>query len=338
MKHRKAIWGHGIAALVTVCIALLFVSCDAESIMNTGSTLGILSSAGLGNAGDKVVKAAADTTVSFVQQYEQCIDWSTYQAGTAEEPVAGSLAWKLGGNVGAKNLLTNLADKILSAAGTSSSDREVRQALAKRYDGMTCDWPAYTVTGELIDSWPVLSGIVGALPAFGLVLPPETMEKVRAYVLPFPIQPFDLSLLMNKLLEIAATNIPLIQHLSGGGSGGGGGEGGGEGGSSFDASALLAIPENIKKAVNGRTYQTVGDKIAACLVYDIVDELNVSLGRFNAAFPDDDDSDFAHLKAEWFLANCQKSIDRILCDLNLLAYIYDFHLDSASIISGAIGR
>jgi lipoprotein signal peptidase len=71
MKHRKAMSGPGIVALVSACIVLLFVSCDAESIMNTGSTLGILSSAGLGNAGDKVVNSAADTTASFVEQYEQ---------------------------------------------------------------------------------------------------------------------------------------------------------------------------------------------------------------------------------------------------------------------------
>ena len=334
MKHRKAMSGLGIVALVSACIVLLFVSCDAESIMNTGSTLGILSSAGLGNAGDKVVNAAADTTVSFVQQYEQCIDWSDYKETEGGKDVPGNIMWKLGGSTGAKTHITELLSKIGKASQTSSSDKAVKAALAKRYGGKTCDWASYTVTGELIDSWPTLSSMLSMLISFGVVIPPETMAKVRAYELPFPIQSFDIMILLNKLLQVAAENYNLIQWAMKGGSGGGGGEGG----SSFNASSLLSIPENIKKAVNGRTYQTDGDKIAGYLVFDIVDEVSIALGRFNTAYPNDKDTQFSHLKIDWFLANCRTNIDRILSDLELIAYIYDFHLDTASIISSAIGR
>ena len=335
MKHRKAMSGLGIVALVSACIVMLFVSCDAESIMNTGSTLGILSSAGLGNAGDKVVNSAADTTASFVEQYEQCIDWSDYKESSGGKDVPGNIMWKLGGETGAKAHVTEFISKVTKASATSSSDKAIKAAFAKRYSGMTGDWDAYTLTGDFIDSWPMLTTIFSILPSFGVIIPPETMTKIRAYELPFPIQVFDVMILMNKILQLAASNSDLIQWAGKGGSGGGGG---GEGGSSFDASLLLAIPENIKKSVNGRTYQTDGDKIAGYLVYDIVDQVSIALGKFNTAYPEDKSTDFPHLKFDWFLGNCRTNIDRILSDLSLIAYIYDFHLDTASIISSAIGK
>ena len=335
MKHRKAMSGLGIVALVSACIVLLFVSCDAESIMNTGSTLGILSSAGLGNAGDKVVKSAADTTASFVEQYEQCIDWTNYKQSQEGKDVPSLVSWKLGGATGAKAHVTELISKVTKASATSSSDKTIKAAFAKRYSGKTGDWAAYTLTGEFIDSWPLLSSLLPLIEGgLGVVIPPETMTKVRAYELPFPLQAFDIMLLMTKISEIALGNISLFKWATTGGSGGGGGEGG----SSFDASLLLAIPENIKKSVNGRTYQTDGDKIAGYLVYDIVDQVSIALGKFNAAYPEDKSTDFPHLKFDWFLGNCRTNIDRILSDLSLIAYIYDFHLDTASIISSAIGR
>ncbi|MBR6347515.1 MAG: hypothetical protein IKR80_01030, partial [Spirochaetales bacterium] len=159
MKHRKAMSGPGIVALVSAFIVLLFVSCDAESIMNTGSTLGILSSAGLGNAGDKVVKSAADTTASFVQQYEQCIDWSDYKESSGGKDVPGNIMWKLGGETGAKAHVTEFISKVTKASVTSSSDKAIKAAFAKRYSGMTGDWDAYTLTGDFIDSWPMLTTI-----------------------------------------------------------------------------------------------------------------------------------------------------------------------------------
>lgn len=128
----------------------------------------------------------------------------------------------------------------------------------------------------------------------------------------------------------------------GGGSqeGGGGSQGGGSqsgGGTNPAIQELAAIPDKISQYVGNRTYQTVGDKLAVCLIYDVLDAVKVCLDRYVQMHPDEElFKEYADLTYKWVLANCGAQLDRVMADLTLLAYIYDIRLDVAGIVGGLL--
>ena len=63
------------ATLILLVTALLLAGCSADDLQKASSSIGRLDGAGLGNAGNEVVKEASDTINSFIDNYEKCFSW-----------------------------------------------------------------------------------------------------------------------------------------------------------------------------------------------------------------------------------------------------------------------
>ena len=53
-------------------VALVLISCSADSLMSAGETMGKLSSGGFGKAGNAVVSNAAESVANFSDGYDKC--------------------------------------------------------------------------------------------------------------------------------------------------------------------------------------------------------------------------------------------------------------------------
>ena len=203
----------------------------------------------------------------------------------------------------------------------------------------------------------------------------DVADSIQTFNLLFPIQGHDFFMVLDKAVSIAGNHFELIANIvlgnyppgsgssggsqgggsqeggggqegggsqegggqSGGGSQGGGSQGGGQSKPNSVLEELKRIPERISQYVGDRTYQTVGDKLAVCLIYDVLDAVNVVLDTYVAQHPDEEMfKEYADLNYKWVLANCGAQLDRVMSDLTLFAYIYDIRLDVAGLVSGLL--
>ena len=324
----------GIVAAIVVVALCLFVGCSADALMKTGKTLGKLSSAGFGTVGDEHVASAAAYVRDFVDDYEGTLDWSAVNRTVDEEGKEhfsdfAFLKFKTGpeGIPAFTNLMNQTVAEIIKAKESGASDDTLRAALDARYEGVSKDWTAYRVLGPALNA----SGIGTVLS----LIPGSSTDSIKNVKLPFPTNSGEYQIILNRALNDIAMNhlqdvLSMVTYFKGKSPGGE---------SKFKIGELKYIPERISSYVGDRKYVTVGDKIAACMVIDIFNAAYDVYLRFLAEFPyDPDGKNYDNLKAEWILGKCGAELDRIMADLEVLSYIYDFNLDVAGLGGKILGN
>ncbi|MBQ7281902.1 MAG: hypothetical protein IJR16_03915 [Spirochaetales bacterium] len=325
----------GMIAAFAVLALCLFAGCSADALMSTGKTLGKLGSAGFGTVGDEHVAGAASTVKGFVERYEDTLDWSNVHRTV--DPATGKehfddfifLQFKTGaeGIPAFTSLLSETVSSIIKAKQSGASDGALRAALDARYDGNAKEWYSYRTLGPALDA----SG-VGALLA---MVPGASADAIKNVKMPFLTNSGEYQILINRAInDIAMSHMAdvmsLVAYIK---TSGGGGE------SKFKFQDLKYIPDRIDAYVKDRDYVTVGDKITSCMVLDLVNAAYDIFLRFIAEFPcDPEGKNFENLKAEWILGKCGAELDRVMADLEALAYIYDFNLDVAGLVGKILGN
>jgi hypothetical protein len=330
-----------LAAALTVC---LLAGCSADALMGTGKALGNLRYATADKGGDTHVEDATRTVGGFVERYETLLDWDKWAADggkryidtEGQEKVEGQLNIKsdLESRKKYNDLLTELATNIIAAKESSSSDAALKAALNtlyKDYDGVkqtykgkAIDWNNHTGMRQVINVVPTVSAVIG------MVLPPgsEAITKLYAYSSPFPIQGSELCFIVSEVYQTVSTKmtsflfdfITFVTQPSGGG------------GSKVKLEDFKYILDNISASVGDRKDVTVGDKITMCMLEDIINLTLDGLIRYANTHTEGSGADrFKDLNAEWVLANCSDSIDRIYAELEVIGYIYDCNIDLAGL-------
>ena len=318
-KH-NFIW---IAALVVLAVSFL-VSCSADSLMNSSEVLGKLANAGAGSAGEKYVKAAESSVSSFIEGYEANIDWASISRSVDSEDNESVSSVKFiseDAEKTAKSLLQDVVSDILKATEAGYSDKALRSALDSEYKGNAAEYFSYREMGSILTC-------TGFDMILGLALSAETLDMVKAYEIPFPLQGSDFLLLANKAVNMMFSHIGLVNKIKSGGSGSG---------SKFDIKTLQYIPDSITKHVGERTAPTVGDKIAFYSVFDVIDTLYKVLDKYKAQYPSETGDDlYGSLTADWILGQCSAELDNVMSELMVIGYIYDFNIDVASLVGNLI--
>lgn len=323
------------AALILLVTALLLAGCSADDLQKASSSIGRLDGAGLGNAGNEVVKEASDTINSFIDNYEKCFSWYdpvfVIEEGTGNKLATGFDIISdteedpddFDGNARMIDLTRDAVSLILKAEESKASDKDLREALSARYDGDLKEGPVFRKVDDAV------SGIYGTDPLqlLGIVLQSftenaeERMNQIRQYPIPMPFSSYDMLIVMSKGLLLMLRNAQFIDTMLGLYR-----QNKTEGGKAvFNVGSLKYIPANIEASVGDRKYQTVGDKLAIAIIYDMMDALGTVCSRFS-------DNNQETLRIDWILSNNGDQIDRVTSDLLAIAYIYDFHIDTAGFI------
>ena len=326
----------GIVAAIVVVALCLFVGCSADALMKTGKTLGKLGSAGFGTVGDEHVAAATTAVKGFVERYEDSLDWSGVHRTVDPEGKEHFddyvfLKFKDGseGIPAFTSLLSETVSSIIKAKESGASDEALRAALDAKYDGVAKDWNAYRVLGPALNA-----SEIGALLS---LMPGASADSIKNIKMPFLTNSGEYQIIINRAInDIAMTHLTDVMSMVTFFKNGGGG-GGGE--SKFKIEDLKYIPQRMDAYVGDRTYVTVGDKITACMAIDLVNAVYDVFLRFIAEFPcDPEGKNFENLNAEWVLGKCSAELDRVMADLEALAYIYDFNLDVAGLVGKILGN
>ena len=273
--NRKA-----IALIATVLIVLaVLVSCSPDALQASGENMGNMRKAGFGTAGEGLVNEAAEIVDGFIKTYENCFIWEEelYADGKAKQA-----AFKSGDDGNGEKDMIKLAASVVKAVQKATeagaSDKALRYALSAEYKGVTLKKPdsddgtTYWKFGNLLENSVLGSNLLMTLKLLPLMDPtiqldPAVIDKIKDYDVPIPLQSYDIGPLLMKAGNLALNNTKLITYIK---------EHSQEG-SSFDVSSLAYITEGIAANTGNRTYQTVGDKITACLLYDIVDVFDTIL-------------------------------------------------------------
>jgi uncharacterized membrane protein YgcG len=276
-----------------------------------------------------------------------------------------------------------LVTDIQKAKATGLSDKPIRAVLDSRYEGYAYSgYEAYRKFGGILDSWKEMSELLENLDVLldwvniinMLAESPvieSTTAKVRSIIdatrefdMVIPVQTHDVFMIVDKVKDIVFNHYELGLRIAleklddaleeGGGQSGGGGQssGGSQGGGSsskFNINDLRYIYDGIVAYVGGRTYQTLGDKISICLIYDVLDAAKSILDTYRENNPDDfpeaeeskeDDEAYkrwySHLDYKWVLTNCESDLDRVISDLTMITYIYDIRIDIPGLVSGVL--
>ena len=333
----------GIVAAIAVVTLCLFVGCSADALMKTGKTLGKLGSAGFGTEGDEHVAGAADSVKGFIEGYEDCIIWDgsckrNVDPNTGKETITGDLRRNPESKATMYNLLGDVISKIQKAKDSKADDSELRKAIEtlykdydgekKSYTGQTIEWFGHLNIKDILDTMPDIGNVITRVFPSGYDL-----TKVYSVNIPFPIQGSELATLISYLFDNMGSILSHYLGLSAKIKRAGGG------GSNFKIEDLKYIQDGVKNHVNGRSDPTVGDKITFCILYDIVDSAITVLNRYVKLHPDEDqDHIFDDLNAGWILGNCSDELDRIMVELEAIAYIYDFNLDVAGLVGKILGN
>ena len=332
-----------VVVLLSVFLAALLAGCSADALQKSSGNMEKLGKAGLGTAGESVVNEAAELVDGFVKAYEDCLVWEEelYADGKAKQAT-----FKTGDSIsGEKNMIDLVASVVRSfqkATEAGASDKALRDALSAEYTGITAkkadseDGKTYRKFGDLLEHSVLGYNLLQTLMILPLMDPTiqldaTVIDKIKDYDVPIPLQSYDIGPLLFKAGNLALSNTKLITYIK---------EKSQEGGSTFDVSALAYIPEGIAANTGDRAYQTVGDKITACLLYDIVDVFDTILNAYKSthAIENSSDINYEELGFEWVLKNCSDQIDRAIADLNAIAYINGIHIDAAGLIGTYVSR
>ena len=325
--------------IILIAVALILVGCSADALQN--ADMGRLQNAGLGKAGNRLVDEATASIDGFVESYESCFGWNEEpfkeEGGkklayinipvatiTAEDPLS------FDGNERITESVSKVVSAILKALETSASDEDIRYALLQPYEGVLVGGDVYRTMGG------VVGGIVGdevrdTIEMLVTMFNEEAgagVDRVLSYSIPIPTYSYDFLILLDKALEIVTDNVPLVLKLL-----------------NFDpliaedtgskalsASYLQYIPDGIESDVGDRDYQTVGDKIAFAIIYDIFDALYEIFRGFNELFSDDADA----FTPGWIVKNTADQFDRLISDFTVLGYIYGVHIEYAGFVGDMI--
>lgn len=342
MKEKRI----GIVILALALLAFV-VSCSADDLQKTGESMGSIGKAGMGTAGENLVSDAVETVEAFVANYEFCFRYydPLYVIEDEREraqsmPVKTESGDGYDGEKGLINLSASIVSAIGKATQTSTSDKALRDALAKPYPetGKTYGRPVFRKFGDALNGSLTGSGIIDAIAFFatldGIQLPEGLMENISNCIVPIPIQAYDTLPILDKSLSLASHIIMLVQYNkehpqptppspSEGGS--------------VDTNLLLAIPESIAAHTGDRTYQTVGDKITYALLYDVVISADDIFSKYEETHKDEnDDVDYSEFGFKWIMANCGALLDRVVADITTIGYINGTHIDAAGIIGSYV--
>ena len=331
--------------LILVC---LLGGCSADNLWNDGNKFN-LGAAGLGTAGKRLVSDATENINGFSEGFDSCFKWDPEPFQENEQgkklakisipinTVAEEDPSSFDGNERLTAYVREVVTGILKALESSESDAEIREALAKPYTGVTGEGPVYKTMGG------VLSGIVGddVLTSIGALVglfneeAEAGINRVSSYSVPMPISSYDFLILLNKALDIVIDNVPLILKLVNFDNliAQATEESPKDVSRAFSSSYLKYIPDGIEADVGERDdYQTVGDKLAFAIIYDVFDTLDTIFDRFRADFGDNLDS----FNPGWVISNTSDQFDRLFSDLYVLGYIYDVHIEYAGFVGNLI--
>lgn len=339
--------------ILALILALFLVGCSADSLWNDGNKAKFnLGSAGLGTAGKRLVSEATESINGFSEAFDSCFTWDpepfTVQEGSDKKLAKLGVSTKeveeadptsFDGNDRLAVSVREIVTEILKALESSESDEEIRKALAQPYKGVTEGGPVHRTMDDVIsgiigddvlDQIEVLVGLFNEEAASGI-------SRIRSYSVPMPISSYDFLILLDKVMTIVVDNVPLILKLI-----------------NFDSlvaqateespkdlsravssSYLKYIPDGIEANVGERdSYQTVGDKIAFAIIYDVFDTLDTIFDRFREDFGDNLDS----FNPGWVVSNTADQFDRLISDLYVLGYIYSVHIEYAGFVGNLMKK
>ena len=313
-----------IIFIFTIALALFLVGCSADDLQN--ADMGRLQNAGLGNAGKKVVDEVVKTINGFTSEYEACFSWNPAPAviEKTEDPSSFDGDARITESVG------KVVSGILRALESSSPDEKIRRALLKPYSGGNDGGQAFKSVGDVVGGLvgdEIVEGIHSILELFNEDAG-AGYARICGYSVPMPISSYDFLILLKKALTIVADNVELVLKLL-----------------DFDsltavdsdskalsASYLKYIPDGIASNVGSRMYQTVGDKIAIAIIYDVFDALYEIFRGFNELLSDDVDA----FTPGWIVKNTAEQFDRVISDFTVLGYIYGVHIEYAGLVGNLI--
>ena len=324
--------------IILIAVALILVGCSADALQN--ADMGRLQNAGLGNAGSRLVDQAAESVGGFITSYESCFDWNPepFKEEEGKKLARANISVltlsedssSIDGRARIAEAVREVVYGILKALETSSSDKEIREALLQPYTGVLDGGPVYRTMGG------VVGGIIGedtrdTIEMLVTMFNEEAgagVDRVLSYSIPLPTSSYDFLILLDKAMEIVIDNVPLVLKLMNfdtlvaedSGS------------KALSSSYLKYIPEGIESDVGTRSYQTVGDKIAFAIIYDIFDALDLIFDRFREEFSDD----ISSFSPGWIVKNTADQFDRLISNIFVLGYIYGIHIEYAGLVGNML--
>ena len=320
-----------LAAALTVC---LLAGCSADALMGTGKALGNLRYATADKGGDDLVNTAAQAVAGFVEEYESYIDFADATRTVDEsgkETIDGTIQVYPAENMTKiASMLDNLTAAIIKAKESSSDDKVLRAELdtpysdydgeKRSYKGQMIEWYGYKSLQGVANSSSAVGMLMNMALGFGANLTP-----ILSFELPLPIQTGEVLLPLTGVASKVLAHLNFFNKIKEGGGGSG----------KIDVKDFQYILDGIKKYVGDRTYETVGDKIAWCMVFELADSFFNVLNRYLQAYPDEKDKDgrptYESLNAQFILGRCETELDRVMSCLEVLGYIYDFNIDAAGL-------
>ena len=325
-------------AIITL-FSIILVGCNADQLVSTGRALGNLRNAGAGHGGDAAVRSASESVAGFVEEIETCVSILAIRMvrESGQEAILGNVTFCPSEELEQKRdyLIRSTAENLVKASESASSDSGLRELLDtpyRDYDGVkksyrskTIEWRSYRNLADFYKVSDIFSALFQIL--FGTAV---DVRWISSHTLPFPAQVSDVLLVMNKVLDMTKHSPILMMLLYGGGRAVGEGNG-----ISLD---LGFITRGMAAYVGDRKEPTVGDKIAVCLFYDMMNRIIESLDLYVQLHPEEKDDmgmcTYISLTPAWILEYCSDNLDGIMTDLEALAYIYSFAMDTSGLVEG----
>ena len=322
-----------LPVLVAALVLCFLAGCSADALMDTGKALGNLGHATIDKGGDELVNTAVQAVAGFIEEYESYIDYKDVTRTVDEsgkETIEGSLQVYPSENMEKiTSMVDNLTATIIRAKESSSDDSALRAELdtpysdyngvKRSYKGQTIDWYCYKNLQGVANSSSTVGMLINMAAGFGANLTP-----ILSFEIPLPIQVGEVLVPLTGVAPKMMAHLNFFKKI---------GEGGGSGKIKVDD--FKYILDGMKKYVGGRTYETVGDKIAWCMVFELADSFANVLNRYLKAYPDEKDKDgiptYESLNAQFILGKCETELDRVMSCLEVLGYIYDFNIDAAGL-------
>lgn len=340
---------NSLAIGILLVLALILAGCSADDLWNDGNKYN-LDAAGLGTAGKRLVNEATESIDGFTVNFDSCFKWVAEPFLVNEQgqklaklsipiqTVADEDPASFDGNEKLTAYVRETVSGILKALQSSESDEEIRKALSKPYTGVTAEGPAYKSMGGVISGIfgdDVLTSI-GALVSMFNEEAGAGIERVRGYSVPMPISSYDFLILLNKAMDIVIDNVPMIMKLLHFDEMFASVEDSSEDVSKATGTSLLKyIPDGIEADVGQRSYQTVGDKLAFAIIYDVFDALDTIFTEFREQVGDDNLDSF---NPAWIVSSTVDQFDRLVSDFYVLGYIYGVHIEYAGFVGNMLKK
>ncbi|MBR2281872.1 MAG: hypothetical protein IJ863_04540, partial [Spirochaetales bacterium] len=229
---------------------------------------------------------------------------------------------------------------VLKAKVSGAKDGSLRAALNEKYVGKYSEAKEYKNTLEGLHRTPVIGGFLTLLENSETIkfliqilnLDPSLAEQagnipdvLQNTDSPIPLRSFDYNIFADKILLRLEDVKKMVENRNGAGKP-----------VKIDLQVLLDFHNDVKASVGSRDYQTVGDKLAVGILYNLLSAVCDVIDAYKETPEYKEAESFEGFDANWIMANISDKVDTVMGYIDAIGYIYDCKLDVAGLVGGMI--